>query len=157
MQYRLSVKTSNDVEVVVSSFIAGVGRRCQMNAWRHEDYTHKCICPILKGLVAQGGGSSLFFSGDPKWTSSPRNNPIFEKIVQNWKGAIVDSDLELVEEWARSVEESKGYSMPNGTEWTPGYDDYEEVIGRFSENGRGSQCKLLNYLCFGFAADHRFL
>lgn len=106
-------------------------------------YPHKVICPVLRNLVEKGGGTSLFFSGDiMQGPEFPQNGPIFKKILQNWKKAMVDSDLELIEDWLICIEESKGYPLPDGTEWTPGYEVYEEVIEYLSQDGRGLKRKL---------------
>lgn len=76
------------------------GHKCQTNAWKHKHYPHKLVCSALKNLVQKGGGSSFFFLGDiMDRAETPQNSPIFQKILQNWKKVMVDSDLELIDDW----------------------------------------------------------
>ncbi|KAF8967427.1 hypothetical protein BDZ97DRAFT_1803284 [Flammula alnicola] len=130
--------------------VAYCGRECQTKAWKEEKYSHKRICPLLRNLMERGGGSALFFSGAGEGTRGPDGMMAFTNIMQivsNWKRAgVPEDDFLLVEDWSKWVTESRGYPMPDGTEWTPGYEDYNDLIAQLSAQGRGPKAKFLNRL-----------
>lgn len=68
-------------------------------------------------------------------------------VLKNWRNAgVVDDNLNIYDEWDKLIYESRGYPLPDGTEWTPGYDDYNELIAQLSTKGRGPKAKYLNRL-----------
>ncbi|KDR84142.1 hypothetical protein GALMADRAFT_236816 [Galerina marginata CBS 339.88] len=133
------------------------GRECQAKAWKNEQYPHKRVCPVLRNLMEMGGGSALFFAGlhgrvvvdvkgEEKVALFLRMEAQF-KILNNWTAAnINEGDFLLIKEWGELVNISRGHPLPNGTEWTPGYSDYDEVIAQLSAQGRGPKPKYLNRL-----------
>ena len=111
------------------------GRECQTRAWKDEKYPHKRVCPSLRSLIARGGGHSLFFREDAT-----------EMVLQNWRNAgVIDDDLNTYDEWDKMICESRGYPVPDGTEWTPGYEDYNEIIAQLSAKGRGPKGAFCQY------------
>jgi hypothetical protein len=109
------------------------GRECQTNAWKDQKYPHKQICSVLRSLMSRGGGPAFFFGDGPEfWEMTHR------VVYENWKKAGVQEDeLSLIGDWHKAITGSRGYPIPDGTEWTPGYDDYNEIIAKLSEKGRG--------------------
>jgi hypothetical protein len=68
-------------------------------------------------------------------------------VLQNWKNAgVIDDDLNTYDEWDKLINESRGYPVPDGTEWTPGYEDYNEIIAQLSAKGRGPKGVCANIL-----------
>jgi len=67
-------------------------------------------------------------------------------ILENWKKAgISHDDLAYVQAWAKSIESN--INMPNGSEWTPGYEDYNDVIEKLTVPiGRGPKPRYMNRL-----------
>ncbi|PPR04835.1 hypothetical protein CVT26_012990 [Gymnopilus dilepis] len=113
------------------------GRDCQAKAWKDEQHTHKRICPLLRLLVEIGGGPQEVFRGHGNW-----NN-----IIDRWNASAVDEEqFQLVWDWYKLVTDARGYPMPDGTEWTPGYEDYNEIISQLSADGLGPPAKYLNRL-----------
>ncbi|KAF8204626.1 hypothetical protein BJ912DRAFT_1051969 [Pholiota molesta] len=96
---------------------------------------------VLRSLIGQGGGEALFFGTGASFC------PDITMIIENWKKAGVREDeFMLVEDWYLAIMDGRGYPMPDGTEWTPGYDDYNEIIADLSAQGRGPKAKFLNRL-----------
>ncbi len=120
------------------------GRECQIRAWRDEKYPHKRVCPILRHLVDTAGGMGMFVPTEtpPVFAyvvGGTANHHLVPLILENWEAAGVPHDmLECIFDWARWIDSTK--NMPDGSWWTPGYDDYNEVIRKLSVPlGRGPQ------------------
>ncbi|KAF9480714.1 hypothetical protein BDN70DRAFT_992508 [Pholiota conissans] len=121
--------------------VAYCGRECQTKAWKDLKFPHKQTCSVLRNLMALGGGSTLFYG------EGAATYMAFPAILGNWKmAAIHEDDLLLIDDWNKLITESRGYPMPDGTEWTPGYDDYNEIIATLCAKGRGPKARLLNRL-----------
>lgn len=107
------------------------GRECQIQAWRNEAFPHKRVCPKLRYLVAQGGGWDAFAKHDLTMPYSSVFGPI-----ANWQAANVDdAELQYVTDWSKALETFQT-QVPDGTEWTPGFDDYDTVVMQFSGDKR---------------------
>ena len=112
------------------------GRECQTRAWKEEKYPHKRVCPSLRSLIDRGGGHFLFFKEEATMM-----------VLQNWINAgVIDDDLNTYDDWNKMIYESRGYPVPDGTEWTPGYEDYNEIIAQLSAEGRGPKGTCVNIL-----------
>lgn len=83
-------------------------------------------------MVEIGGGHAWFTSGD--------FFRIFQ-IVEKWNnGGVDDADLQYVSDWLKETENDL-FNLPDGTEWTPGFDDYNSVIMEFGWDGNGPKRK----------------
>jgi hypothetical protein len=68
-----------------------------------------------------------------------REDPVgVSAVLQNWQNAgVTDDELSVIDDWYKMISDARGYPVPDGTEWTPGYEDYNEVITQLSAKGRG--------------------
>ncbi|KDR84154.1 hypothetical protein GALMADRAFT_700867 [Galerina marginata CBS 339.88] len=119
------------------------GRVCQAKAWREEEYPHKRVCPILRKLIDAGGGPGVFYSVTPIMVLFGLHHG---HILENWKKAgISDDTFDYMRGWVNSLENAN--KMPNGTEWTPGYEDYDEMIEELVDlNGGGPKPQYMDRL-----------
>ncbi|KAF8204038.1 hypothetical protein BJ912DRAFT_224196 [Pholiota molesta] len=119
------------------------GRDCQANAWKDQSFPHKRTCSVMRNLINRGGGAELVFKKKGALFCATTHPTIFE----NWnKAGICEDDFSLLDNWYKAVYGKRGYPMPDGTEWTPGYDDYNDIIAKLTEKGRGPEAKFLNRL-----------
>lgn len=119
------------------NIVSYCGRECQVKAWRDEQYPHKRICPIMRTLVDAGGGPTMFFPVHNQAPSIPMTEFMPKKfedvrphkffILQNWRNANVsEEDLKYLSLWGK-WHDATCY-MPNGSEWHPGFEDYNALI-----------------------------
>jgi hypothetical protein len=112
------------------------GRDCQANAWKDQSFPHKRTCSVMRNLINRGGGAELIFKKKGALFCATTHPTIFE----NWnKAGICEDDFSLLDNWYKAVYGKRGYPMPDGTEWTPGYDDYNDIIAKLTEKGRGPE------------------
>jgi hypothetical protein len=53
--------------------------------------------------------------------------------IPNWRAANVDdADLQYMTDWSKELEKMRQEQLPDGTEWTPGYDDYDAIVAQLS-------------------------
>ncbi|KAG6819934.1 hypothetical protein H0H93_007333 [Arthromyces matolae] len=102
------------------NIIGYCGRECQKQDWINPEYPHKKVCPILCDIVAKGGGLSLFLNYETP------------KIHGYWnaRGGVKEEDLQYLDDW-RKDREKRRVQLPDGTEWTPGFDDYDSLLTLF--------------------------
>lgn len=105
--------------------VAYCGRECQAQDWRDEKFPHKKLCPILRKLLANGAVR-------PCYTPTP---------VSSWTAppGVSDSDADYLCAWVNDRARRDGQlKRCDGTEqWTPGFDDYENVVWQFGASGKG--------------------
>ena len=113
--------------------VAYCGRSCQVKAWKDEQYPHKRICPLFTTLVEVGGGPQEVFR-----VQGGRDH--LENILHRWDASgVEEEEFQLLADCSKSVMGAKWCPLPDGTEWTPGYEDYNEIISQLSAEGRGPQ------------------
>ena len=120
------------------------GRECQTRAWREETYPHKRVCPILRRVIDIAGGLGMFVQvADPPdvikrlppVSAGMRLMMIEPYILKSWEDAgIPMEELEYVYTWAKTVGNFIS-DMPDGSQWTEGYGDYEELMKVASVRG----------------------
>ncbi|KAJ6587351.1 hypothetical protein B0H10DRAFT_1961418 [Mycena sp. CBHHK59/15] len=110
------------------------GKECQTRAWKEERYPHRRLCPILSALVRISNGAAT-------------DHAARAAALQKWAQAQVpEDDFQLVHDWFELTHLSADALLPNGTEWRPGFDDYDEVVARFGADGKGPKSFLVNPL-----------
>lgn len=121
------------------------GRECQRKAWKEEKYPHKSVCRALRTVLEKGGGADNFFecASGRNLVRLLREGTMRQNIIDRLKTSNVsEEDLELIEDWYKYMGDAKVYPMPDGSEWTPGYDNYDKVIEQLSAPGRGVKGEL---------------
>ncbi|KAJ7742946.1 hypothetical protein DFH07DRAFT_943235 [Mycena maculata] len=107
---------------------------CQTRAWKEEKYPRRRICPIISALVRISDGAATGFMG-------------LATTLNKWAQAQVpEADFQLVRDWFDLTHMGSNALLPNGTEWRPGFDDYDEVVSRFGADGKGPKSFLVNPL-----------
>ncbi|RDB28298.1 hypothetical protein Hypma_001388 [Hypsizygus marmoreus] len=110
------------------------GRDCQVQDWRSEKFPHKAVCLKLRNLVVLGGGWPTF---------SVLDTPL---VLENWLASGVDeADLVYINDWWKERAERRSI-MPDGTEWTPGFEDYDSIVWQFGASGKGPKPRYPNRL-----------
>lgn len=112
------------------------GRECQTFAWKEEEYPHKRICPKVRLLVSSAGGIEALQKG----MDVIRLGNSFQLaggFAEKWAEANVsEEDMQYVEEWWNAVLQPRN-NLPDGTQWHPGFDDYDCMVTQFGADGKG--------------------
>ncbi|KAJ7088745.1 hypothetical protein B0H15DRAFT_285426 [Mycena belliarum] len=112
------------------------GKACQTRAWKEEKHPHRLICPIFRELVRFGGEAATDLGPSSRHVA-----------LERWARApIPEADFQLVYDWFQLKNVAPNALMPNGTEWRPGFDDYDEIVGRFGADGIGPKSVIVNPL-----------
>ncbi|KAJ7164170.1 hypothetical protein C8R46DRAFT_997945 [Mycena filopes] len=111
-------------------------KACQTRAWREEKYPHRKVCPIIAWLVVLAGEDATTQSWECRTAA-----------LEKWAQARVpEDDMQIAHDWFRLLNVQSDAYLPNGTEWRPGFDDYDEVVGRFGVDGNGPKSSIVNPL-----------
>ncbi|KAJ7158039.1 hypothetical protein C8R43DRAFT_1064840 [Mycena crocata] len=112
------------------------GKECQTRAWKEEEYPHRRLCRIFSMLISIAGAAAT----DPQAHSR-------DEALRKWDLAQVpEADFQLVRDWYDLASKITKPKPPDGTEWRPGFDDYDEVVARFGADGKGPRSSLVNHL-----------
>ncbi|KAG6917355.1 hypothetical protein DXG01_002820 [Tephrocybe rancida] len=108
------------------TIIGYCGRDCQKQDWTNAEFPHKAVCPILRDLVAKAGGWPVFAG-----SGVIPGSTVKATVLRNWAAVgVSEADLKYLDDW-RGDREPRRTILPDGTEWTPGYDDYDKLIWQF--------------------------
>jgi len=116
------------------------GPECQKAAWRDGKYPHKAICHLLHRLIEQGGGDKFFFA-DARLGHSAKQmgtGSNTKAIQDKWlKAEVSREDIDAVRNWGDTSKVVGGLTPPCKIKYTPGYDEYNYVIAKYSAEKRG--------------------
>jgi hypothetical protein len=98
---------------------------------------------VLQRLVGVAGGVELFnttkMSGFQTNVHPEKSTTI---ILKNWEKAGISEDaLSYIMEWHKELESL--YPLPDGSDPSPGYPDYEQILGEIIAATKGAKRKFL--------------
>lgn len=82
---------------------------------------------VIRNLVKVGGGLSVFIEQD------------MCTIVDNWEASgVKEEDCQYLVDWCNDRAKRRT-TLPDGTEWTPGFDDCDAIVWGFGAYGKGAK------------------